>query len=157
MQTILLYNQSVAHFPCDAAQNTLDDNVELSFLLIVSWSNKLDTTIRNQPVNFGEVAISLIGVIYSNGMTSLISEHFHGWNVRVAIAQKDHPIKGDWSLVLRHLVIDGVVVPVIVDPLVDPEQVLGFGCVVYAYARPSRDIVNKYEFRGEHLTEGVSD
>jgi hypothetical protein len=95
------------------------NDVQLRVLLVVGWGHEIDTIIGDQAVDLIEILLSSLLIVNGDGMAALISQHLHSGDVGVPIAEKDHAFERDRTGASRHVLIDCLIVPVVLDSLVD--------------------------------------
>src|SRR5690606_13290742 len=119
-----------------AADQAFDDQVQGRAFGVVGGGDEVDAVFRDQGIDL--LLVPLVGarVIDGDGEAALGVHHLHGRHVGVAVAQEDHPVEGDAAVLVGDEVVDPLILPVVVHPLVDAEQILGLGRVVDADRGP---------------------
>jgi hypothetical protein len=127
------------------AENALDSNVKLASVSEVGRGNEMYSVFRDQLEDFllcfpsASVRGPFFRVEYSDRVTSVKANNFHGRDVGVAVTDEEHSFDRYWSLFHLHPLVDRLVVPVVYHFLVDSEEKLGLGRVVDCDSWPDRD------------------
>ena len=137
----------------DLVNNGLDGNVERTVFAVISFFGKVDTAMVEQVLGNGFVII-----IDTDGMTAVVPDDLHSWDISHAIPHIYHVCKRHIALAAVEIGIYFLVIIHLQGVFVDAEDELGLGSIVYCDGRPvGIALVVIMEFTGIHSGKLVID
>ena len=106
-----------------SGKNTLHDHIQLAALAVVSWGNVIGSIFGNQVIELflGSFIVPDVGTEDGDCMATLVSDHFHSWDIGVTITYKNHALERDGTLSYWDPSVHSLIVPGVLNSLVNAE------------------------------------